>query len=93
MGKISDPTNATIYKNWLTREVVNILKVWKKDWRNYTSKLEKGHIRLIEEPDEILWNYKEGGSFTTKLGYISLSNLCQQKMVEIFMESSCPFEK
>lgn len=33
--------------------------------------LKIGHIRLIEEPDELVWNYNEGGDFTTKLGYIS----------------------
>ena len=76
LDKIGDPHNTTIQKqSWLNNDDLNILDVWKEEWQNYIAKLEKGHIRLTKESDELIWTYNEEGvSFTSKIRYISITN-------------------
>lgn len=45
--------------------------MWKEERSTYIEALQRGHIKIIDEVDEMMWNFnKEGGSYTTKLGYI-----------------------
>ena len=69
LDKVSGLVNTTIWdQDWLDADVLNIPRVWKDEWKNYTIDFKRGHIRLIEEPDDLFQNYnEEGGNFTANL--------------------------
>ena len=54
LDKVSGLVNTTIWdQDWLDADVLNIPRVWKDEWKNYTIDFKRGHIRLIEEPDDL----------------------------------------
>lgn len=46
---------------------------WARQWNTFLSELKKAHIRLNDNPDEIIWELNKHGAFyTTKLGHQAL---------------------
>lgn len=98
LDKINDPTLTTIWKqSWLNTDALHILKIWLKDWWAFVVELEKGHIKLTENIDELNWNYNNSdGAFSTKLGYLStttwdlgINNNCRKSFWKIHVHTKC----
>jgi hypothetical protein len=50
--------------------IVGYSLAWEEEWTTYTAKLARGHIFLIDKPDELIWSYNSsGGEYSAKLGY------------------------
>lgn len=64
--------NNTIWKQaWLSVDELNILYYWTKEWQNFVAQLQKGHIKLSKNSNQLIWNFiNSNGEYTAKLGYL-----------------------
>jgi hypothetical protein len=62
-------SSTSIWKQeWHSSEALELDAIWEQDWRNYISTLQKAHIHLSENRDELAWSFPQsGGSYLTKL--------------------------
>eukprot|EP00253_Pinus_taeda_P030204 PITA_30204 len=73
IAHIGDPECSTfLYQAWLNVHHLAIPAQWHNAWNEYTAALSQAHIRLTEGPDEIIWALAKNGTYSPKMGYLTL---------------------
>eukprot|EP00253_Pinus_taeda_P032224 PITA_32224 len=73
IAHIGDPDRSSfLYQAWHNVHNLAIPAQWHYAWIEYTEALSQAHIRLTEGPDEIIWAMAKNGSYSPKLGYLTL---------------------
>jgi len=70
IAQIADHENSDIFHQaWITAAQLNLPQRWHITWKEYCSALTESHIRIVEGPDELIWQQAESGRYTPKEGY------------------------
>eukprot|EP00253_Pinus_taeda_P011269 PITA_11269 len=73
ISQIADHDHSDIFHQaWKSANQLNLPRRWHAVWKDYRAALIESHIRIIEGPDELVWNQSDHGIYTPKEGYIQL---------------------
>jgi hypothetical protein len=71
LNLINKPMETTLWRQgWLNSGDLELNGEFVRYWELFVSELHRDHIRLCENPNELIWSYnKVGGCYLVKLGY------------------------
>jgi hypothetical protein len=71
LSSVNDPKVTLLWRQgWKSPRDLGLEDDYARFWEIYASELHKGHIRLSDQTDKLIWSYnKQGGYYTVKLGY------------------------
>eukprot|EP00253_Pinus_taeda_P008270 PITA_08270 len=73
IAHIGDLERSTfLHQAWLNEHNLVIPAQWHNAWNKYTAALSQAHIRLTEGPNEIIWALAKNGTYSPKMGYLTL---------------------
>jgi hypothetical protein len=74
LNQIVDPGSTNIWhQGWYNSDFLELEGELKLHWDNYIFSLQRGHIRLLDKDDELVWKKSPHGVYSPKLGYIALN--------------------
>eukprot|EP00253_Pinus_taeda_P031439 PITA_31439 len=70
IAQIADQEGSDIFHQaWMTAAQLNLPNRWLIPWREFCAALTESHIRIVEGPDELIWQQAESGLYTPREGY------------------------